>query len=77
MTDLGDKIDPETRTKIESAATALEEAIKSNIGIKEKKEALESIWNEASTKMYEAAKAAGPQGWRGALRMGKGWEEPD
>jgi molecular chaperone DnaK len=61
LTRLGDKIDAETKSKIETAATALEEAVKANSGIKEKKEELEKIWNEASTKLYEAAKAAGPQ----------------
>jgi molecular chaperone DnaK len=61
LTDLADKIDAETKATIEAAATALEEAIKANAGIKEKKEALEKIWNDASTKMYEAAKQAGPQ----------------
>ncbi|MFA6456137.1 MAG: molecular chaperone DnaK [Bacteroidota bacterium] len=61
LTDLGDKIDADTKAKIEAAATALEEAVKANAGIKEKKEELEKIWNDASTKMYEAAKSAGPQ----------------
>ncbi len=61
LTELGDKLDAETKGTIEAAATALEEAIKSNAGIKEKKESLEKIWNDASTKLYEAAKAAGPQ----------------
>lgn len=61
MTDLGDKIDAETKSKIETAANELEAAIKANAGIKEKKEELEKIWNEASSKLYEAAKAAGPQ----------------
>ncbi|MCK9409882.1 MAG: molecular chaperone DnaK [Bacteriovoracaceae bacterium] len=61
LTDLGDKIDADTKAKIETATTALEEAVKANAGIKEKKEELEKIWNDASTKMYEAAKTAGPQ----------------
>jgi len=61
LTDLGDKIDADTKAKIESATNALEEAVKANSGIKEKKEELEKIWNEASTKMYEAAKTAEPQ----------------
>lgn len=61
LSELGDKLDADTKGTIEAAATALEEAIKANAGIKEKKEALEKIWNDASTKMYEAAKAAGPQ----------------
>lgn len=59
--EFGDKLDAETKTKLENAATALEEAIKANSGIKEKTEALNALWNEASTKMYEAAKNAGPQ----------------
>ena len=61
LTDLGDKLDVDTKKQIEDATNALEEAIKANVGIKEKKEALEKIWNDASTKLYEAAKAAGPQ----------------
>ncbi len=61
VTDLGDKIDADTKKKLEDAAVALEEAIKANSGIKEKMDALNAIWNEASTKMYEAAKQAGPQ----------------
>ena len=61
LTDLGDKMDADTKSKIEAAATALEEAIKANSGIKEKMDELNKIWNDASTKMYEAAKAAGPQ----------------
>jgi molecular chaperone DnaK len=61
LIDLGDKMDAETKSKIEASAKALEEAIKANAGIKEKMDELNKIWNEASTKMYEAAKAAGPQ----------------
>ncbi|MDP1676160.1 MAG: molecular chaperone DnaK [Bacteroidota bacterium] len=61
LTDLADKMDAETKSKIESAATSLEEAIKANSGIKEKMDELNKIWNDASTKMYEAAKTAGPQ----------------
>jgi molecular chaperone DnaK len=61
--DLGEKMDAETKSKLESAAAALEEAIKANnaVDIKAKMEALNAIWNDASTKMYEAAKQAGPQ----------------
>ena len=61
LTDLSDKMDAETKEKIEAAAKALEEAIKANSGIKEKMDELNRIWNDASAKMYEAAKAAGPQ----------------
>jgi molecular chaperone DnaK len=61
ITDLGDKIDAETKSKLETATTALEDAVKANNGIKEKMDALNAIWNAASSKMYEATKQAGPQ----------------
>jgi molecular chaperone DnaK len=61
VAELGDKLDAETKKKLEDAALAVEEAIKANSGIKEKTDALNALWNEASTKMYEAAKQAGPQ----------------
>lgn len=59
--DLGDKMSADLKAKIETAANALEEAIKSNnmTEIKAKTEALNNAWNEASTKMYESAKSAG------------------
>lgn len=59
--DLGDKMSADLKSKIESAANALEEAIKSNniSEIKTKTEVLNNAWNEASTKMYDAAKTAG------------------
>jgi molecular chaperone DnaK len=58
LKDLGDKMPAETKTKVESAANALDEAIKSNNmeEIKTKMEALNNAWNEASTKMYESVK---------------------
>jgi molecular chaperone DnaK len=61
MKDLGDKMPADTKSNVESAANALEEAIKANnMGeIKSKTEALNNAWNEASTKMYESAKSAG------------------
>ncbi len=61
MKDLGDKMPADVKSKVESAANALEEAIKGgNINdIKSKMEALNNAWNEASTKMYEYARAAG------------------
>jgi molecular chaperone DnaK len=68
LKDLADKMDAGTKSKVEAAANALEEAIKSNNAseIKVKTEALNTAWNEASTKMYESAKgqpgaAGGPQ----------------
>lgn len=64
--EFGDKLDADTKSKLENAANALEEAIKTNSGIKQKMEALSTLWNEASTKMYEAAKQAGPQSAAGS-----------
>ncbi len=59
LKDLGDKMNADTKSKVEAAANALEEAIKGNnpADIKAKTEALNNAWNEASTKMYESAKA--------------------
>ena len=61
MKDLGDKIPADIKSKVESAANALEESIKTNnmSEIKANTEALNNAWNEASTKMYESAKSAG------------------
>ena len=61
MKDLGDKMPSDIKSKVESAANAIEEAIKANnmSEIKSKTEALNNAWNEASTKMYESAKSAG------------------
>ena len=56
------KISEETKTKLETATTELEEAIKTDSGIKEKMDALNQIWNEASTQMYEASKNQQPTG---------------
>jgi molecular chaperone DnaK len=59
LKDLADKMDADTKSKVEAAANALEEAIKGNNAteIKAKTETLNNAWNEASTKMYESAKA--------------------
>jgi len=76
LKDLGDKMSEELKSKVENAATALEEAIKSNNinDIKAKTEVLNSAWNEASTKMYESAKAAGgPQA--GGPQPGSGQQQ--
>jgi molecular chaperone DnaK len=61
IADLGDKLDAETKKKLEDGAAALEEALKNNGDIKGKMDELNKVWNDASTKMYEAAKTAGPQ----------------
>ncbi len=58
LKDVGDKVDAETKGKLEAGATALEEAIKANnsADIKAKMDALNAVWNEVSAKMYEATK---------------------
>ncbi|HTK80792.1 MAG TPA: molecular chaperone DnaK [Bacteroidota bacterium] len=64
MKDLGDKMPAETKNKVESAADALDAAIKSgnNADIKAKTEALNNVWNEASTTMYQSATAGAQAG---------------
>jgi molecular chaperone DnaK len=58
LKDLADKMPAETKSNVETATNALEEAVKggNHSDIKAKMEALNNAWNEASTKMYEAAK---------------------
>ena len=62
LKDVGDKVDAETKGKLEAGATALEEAIKANnsADIKAKMDALNAVWNELSAKMYEATKNPQP-----------------
>ncbi|MCX6134157.1 MAG: molecular chaperone DnaK [Ignavibacteriales bacterium] len=65
LTDLGEKMSADVKAKVENAATALDEAVKggNHNDIKAKMDVLNTVWNEASTKMYESARAqqtAGP-----------------
>ncbi|MGA2623496.1 MAG: molecular chaperone DnaK [Bacteroidota bacterium] len=64
--EFGDKMPAPMKSKVESAADALDSAIKSgNISdIKAKMEVLNNAWNEASTAMYKSAtgEQAGPSG---------------
>jgi molecular chaperone DnaK len=64
LKDLADKIPPDIKSKVETAANALEDAVKSNNipDIKAKMEVLNNAWNEASTKMYESTKGQQAQG---------------
>ncbi len=63
--EFGDKMPADIRSKVESAADALDAAVKSgnSAEIKAKMEALNNAWNEASTKMYQSATTGqgGPQ----------------
>jgi molecular chaperone DnaK len=71
LKELGDKMTSEARSKIETAANALEETLKSGseADLKAKMELLNAAWNEASSQMYQSARApqqetppgAGPQ----------------
>jgi molecular chaperone DnaK len=60
----GEKINPETKAKIENAKEKLKEAIKSNApgALKPAIEGLNEVWNEASTQMYQQATAGGAPG---------------
>jgi molecular chaperone DnaK len=63
--DFGDKIPANLKSKVESAADALDAAIKAgNVSdIKAKMESLNAAWNEASSVMYQQTTAQGqPQG---------------
>ncbi len=64
MKEFGDKMPPNLKTKVESAADGLDAAVKSgnSADIKSKMEALNAAWNEASAAMYQSATAGQPAG---------------
>ncbi len=61
LKEFGEKLSSDLRSKVESAANALDSAVKAgNISeIKSKMDALNNAWSEASTYMYQQATAAG------------------
>jgi molecular chaperone DnaK len=65
--EFGDKLSPDMKSKIEAAVTKLEETQKTGIipDIKSAMDALNKVWQEASTQMYQAASQqqakSGPQ----------------
>ena len=66
LADLGDKIPADAKSNIESAKERLADAIKNNPSdIRPAMDALNQLWSETSTKMYEQAGAGaqseGPQ----------------
>lgn len=64
LKEFGEKVDAGSRAKVESANEKLKEAIKggNSEAIKSAMEALNTCWNEVSTKMYQqATTAGGPQ----------------
>ncbi len=72
--EFGDKLTPELKGKIDTAKTALQEAIKGggNDEIRAKIDDLNNAWAEASKHMYDASGAQGaPQGEPGAAPDGE------
>ncbi|HEX3113143.1 MAG TPA: molecular chaperone DnaK [Candidatus Eisenbacteria bacterium] len=64
LKELGDKVDAESRSKVESALETLKKAVERNdtAEIRSASEALTSVWNEVSSKLYaEASKDQGGQ----------------
>jgi molecular chaperone DnaK len=78
--EFGDKVPADVRKRVEAAADDLETAVKANVSadIKAKMEALNAIWSEASSAMYqgatsgEAAPGQGPGGGAEAPHAGSG-----
>jgi len=65
LKELGDKLTPEHKAKIEAAKERLEKSIKDNNAsdLKPAIDALNQVWSDASTQMYQGADAnANPQG---------------
>jgi molecular chaperone DnaK len=65
LKELGDKVDAESKAKVENALQELKKALErgETSGIKSTSDELTTIWNEVSSKIYaEAAKAGGAGG---------------
>ncbi len=71
LKEFGDKLNAETRNKVESAKEKVKEALKSNnaSAIKSAMDSLTEAWSEASGQMYQQAKGGtqrpGPEGPQG------------
>jgi len=77
LKEYGDKIDPDTRAKVEAALGRVKEALKSDQAgeITSATEALTQVWQQAAAAMYQQASAqSGPQG--GPTQPGPQPEEP-
>ncbi len=63
LKEIGDKLTPEHKSKIEAAKAKLEQAIKDNNSaeIKSSTDTLNAAWSEASTQMYQNTGAPGQQ----------------
>ncbi len=66
--EFGDKVPANLKAKIESAADALDSAVKNGniVDIKTKMETLNNAWNEASSAMYQSATAGQPGAQQGS-----------
>jgi molecular chaperone DnaK len=60
LKEYGDKLSPDMKAKIQSAVDQLKEAHKSGVisEIKAKMDALNNLWNEAATQMYQSASSS-------------------
>jgi molecular chaperone DnaK len=79
LKDLGDKLDADTRTKVEAAVARVREALKGNDvdEIRSASEALTAVWHEAAGKMYQqtgGGQSGGP-GPEGGQQAGPGPEK--
>lgn len=77
ISELGDKLDTESKNKLEAATSRVKEAIKTdNVDeIKSSLQDLEKLWNELSGKIYQQATAegaGGPQAGGAAQAEGDG-----
>jgi molecular chaperone DnaK len=75
LRDLGDKISPEAKGRLEAAVGRVNEAIKAGEAgeIKSATEALQQTWQQASSEIYQqaGARTGGPQGGRGGGPQGQ------
>jgi len=79
LKELGDKVDAESRAKVENALQELKKALErgETSGIKSTTDELTTIWNEVSSKIYaEAAKGGGAGGSGGSGGPDMGGGEP-
>jgi molecular chaperone DnaK len=73
LKELGDKVDAESRSRVESALETLKKAVERNdtAEIRTASEALTSVWNEVSSKLYaEASKGQGEAPHQGEQQPG-------
>ena len=83
LTEYGDKLDADTKDRISKAKERLADAAKNNAtDIRPAMDALNQLWSEASTKMYEQASqaqpdAGGAEGGTEARADGKNVEDAD